>query len=45
MKDWTAHLIVAPILVPLVAGAAILLLDEARRTMKSAIAITATDCQ
>ncbi len=36
---WTAHLIVAPILLPLLASAAMLLLDERRRRTKNAIAL------
>jgi len=39
MQTWSDHLIVAPILLPLVASAASLLLDERRRMLKSAIAL------
>ncbi len=37
--DWTSHLIVAPILLPLVAAAVLLLLNERRIAMKRAISL------
>lgn len=39
---WAGHLIIAPILLPLVAGAALLLLKEKRRTAKRGIALGTT---
>jgi multicomponent K+:H+ antiporter subunit D len=42
MKEWADHLIIAPVLLPLFAGASMLLLDERRQGLKSAIAIAAT---
>ena len=38
-SDWLNHLIIAPILLPLVASALLLLLDERRRMAKNAIAL------
>jgi len=38
-SDWLNHLIIAPILLPLVASALLLLLDERRRLAKNAIAL------
>ena len=38
-NDWLNHLIIAPILLPLVASALLLLLDERRRMAKNAIAL------
>jgi multicomponent K+:H+ antiporter subunit D len=40
MMDWQSHLIVAPILLPLMASAIMLLLNERRRRAKNAIALT-----
>lgn len=42
MAQWSDHLIAAPILVPLAASATMLLFDERRRRLKSAISIAAT---
>ena len=39
---WTDHLIVMPVLLPLLASALMLLFDESRRAVKRAIAITTT---
>lgn len=39
MESWISHLIVAPILLPLLAAAAMLLLDERQRRAKNAIAL------
>ncbi|MGH6760990.1 MAG: monovalent cation/H+ antiporter subunit D [Phyllobacterium sp.] len=39
MTGWINHIIIAPIIIPLVAGALMLLLDERRRTLKAAISI------
>jgi multicomponent K+:H+ antiporter subunit D len=39
---WTDHLIIAPILIPLLAGAIMLLFDESRRELKVAVGLTAT---
>lgn len=36
---WSAHLPIAPILLPLVAGAVLLLLDESRRRLKAGLAV------
>ena len=37
MMDWTSHLIVAPIVLPLVTAAVLLLFDERKRNLKMAI--------
>jgi len=42
MIDWTDHLIVAPVLLPLVASAVTLVLNERHRVMKRAIALGTT---
>ena len=42
MLNWQDHLIIAPILLPLVTAALLLLYDERRRVLKSAISIVAT---
>ncbi len=42
MTRVTDHLIILPIVLPLVAGAALLLLDEQRRTLKAAINVGST---
>lgn len=42
MKGWADHLIIVPILLPLVSGAVMLLLEERRRILKGAIGIAAT---
>ena len=40
--DWTRHLLVVPILLPLVTGASLLLIDELRHTTKALINIAST---
>lgn len=40
--DWTPHLLVLPILLPLVTGAALLLIDELRHTLKGSIGLAST---
>jgi multicomponent K+:H+ antiporter subunit D len=40
--DWTRHLLVIPVLLPLVTGAALLLIDEARHTLKAVVSIAST---
>ncbi|CAN7289348.1 monovalent cation/H+ antiporter subunit D [Neorhizobium tomejilense] len=42
MSGWTHHLIIAPILVPLVAAALLLFFDERRRVVKAMISFTST---
>src|SRR5690606_12684826 len=42
MSGWSSHLILAPILLPLLAGAGMLFLDERRRPLKAAISLVAT---
>ncbi|CAH2400795.1 monovalent cation/H+ antiporter subunit D [Mesorhizobium ventifaucium] len=37
--DWTQHLLVVPILLPLVTGAALLLVDETRHTLKATVSL------
>ena len=39
MNDWYRHIIIAPILVPLVAGALLLFFDERRRVLKAMISV------
>ncbi len=39
MIDWINHLIVAPIIIPLVAGASMMLIDERQRAVKAAIGL------
>ena len=41
MTGWSHHLIIAPILIPLAAGALLLFFDERRRTTKALISIAA----
>lgn len=41
MTGWIHHLIIAPILIPLVAGAVLVFFDERRRTLKALISISA----
>lgn len=43
--NWTDHLIVAPVLVPMLAGAVMVLLDESRRRLRFAIAMVSTTAQ
>jgi multicomponent K+:H+ antiporter subunit D len=45
MSPWLQHLPVAPVVVPLVAGAAILLFAESRRLTRAAIALTSVAIQ
>ncbi|MBN9463368.1 MAG: monovalent cation/H+ antiporter subunit D [Burkholderiales bacterium] len=42
MMRWTDHLILVPVVLPLVAGAAMLLVDEQRRGLKFAISLVST---
>lgn len=42
MLNWQDHLIIAPVLLPLVSAALLLLYDERRRVLKSVISIIAT---
>jgi multicomponent K+:H+ antiporter subunit D len=42
MSHWTDHLAIAPVVLPLIAGASMLLLDERRRSVKAAINIVST---
>lgn len=37
--DWTRHLLIVPILLPLVAGATLLLIDETRHTLKALVSL------
>ncbi|GAU86218.1 monovalent cation/H+ antiporter subunit D [Bosea sp. BIWAKO-01] len=37
--DWTRHLLIVPILLPLITGAALLLIDELRHTLKALLSI------
>lgn len=40
--DWQKHLLIVPVLLPLVAGAALLLIDELRHTLKALIGLAST---
>ncbi|MRN65993.1 monovalent cation/H+ antiporter subunit D [Brucella sp. 10RB9213] len=42
--DWKTHLVVAPIVLPLVTAAVLLLFDERRRKLKMAISFVSTVC-
>lgn len=42
MSGWTDHLIIVPILLPLISGAVMLLLEERRRILKGAIGMATT---
>lgn len=42
MTDWADHLLIAPIILPLLAGAVLLLFDERRRNLKSVIGLGVT---
>ncbi|MDK4719268.1 monovalent cation/H+ antiporter subunit D [Rhizobium sp. CNPSo 3968] len=42
MTGWSHHLIIAPILVPLIAGALLVFIDERSRTLKALISLAAT---
>ena len=37
--DWARHLLIVPILLPLVTGAALLLIDEVRHTLKALVSL------
>ncbi|WP_042695769.1 monovalent cation/H+ antiporter subunit D, partial [Azospirillum sp. B506] len=39
MSGWTDHLTIAPVIVPLLAGALMMLIDERRRTLKAALGL------
>ncbi len=39
LMDWTRHLLIVPILLPLVAGAALLLINETRHTLKALVSL------
>ena len=40
--DWSRHLLIVPILLPLVTGAALLLIDELRHSLKALINLAST---
>ena len=40
--EWGKHLLVAPVLLPLVAGACLLLIDELRHTLKAVVSLFST---
>ncbi len=40
--EWTRHLLIVPILLPLITGAALLLIDELRHTLKALISVAST---
>ncbi|MGE3306289.1 MAG: monovalent cation/H+ antiporter subunit D [Rhizobiaceae bacterium] len=40
--EWTRHLLVVPVLLPLIAGAALLLIDERRHTLKAFVSVAST---
>jgi multicomponent K+:H+ antiporter subunit D len=40
--EWTRHLLVVPILLPLVTGASLLLIDETRHTLKALVSLAST---
>ncbi len=42
MSGWTAHLVIAPVAVPMLAGAAMILAGERRRRTKTAIGLAST---
>src|SRR5690606_16722656 len=42
VSDWTAHLVIGPIVVPLVASAAMLLFNERRNWLKRTLGIATT---
>ena len=42
LMDWTRHLLIVPILLPLVTGAALLLIDETRHALKALISLAST---
>ena len=40
--EWTRHLLIVPILLPMVTGAALLLIEETRHTLKAVVSIAST---
>jgi len=40
--EWTKHLLIVPILLPMVAGAALLLIDETRHALKALVSVAST---
>ncbi|TGT71981.1 MULTISPECIES: monovalent cation/H+ antiporter subunit D [unclassified Mesorhizobium] len=42
MMEWTRHLLVVPILLPLMTGALLLLIDESRHTIKALVSLAST---
>ena len=40
--EWTRHLIIVPILLPLITGAALLLIDELRHALKAWLSLAST---
>ena len=40
--DWTRHLLIVPILLPLITGAVLLLIEETRHTLKALISLAST---
>ncbi|KRE02849.1 cation:proton antiporter [Bosea sp. Root670] len=40
--EWTRHLLIVPILLPLITGAALLLIDELRHTLKALLSLAST---
>src|SRR3546814_20923519 len=42
MSDWSSHLVLAPILLPLLAGAGMLLFDERNRTLRASLGLVST---
>ena len=40
--DWARHLLIVPILLPLVTGAALLLIEETRHALKALISLAST---
>jgi len=40
--EWSRHLLVLPVLLPLVTGAVLLLIDETRRTLKALVNFSST---
>src|SRR5690606_22386175 len=42
LMDWARHLLIVPILVPLMTGAALLLIDETRHALKAVISTAST---
>ena len=40
--EWTKHLLIVPVLLPLITGAALLLIDELRHTLKALLSVAST---